>query len=86
MIIQVNTRIARMSPTVTLVDHVWEGGSNGRRAIERAPEPLGARQEHVEEREEGEGDAESGGAPGGTLEQRAPLVLASAAPAAVQAA
>ena len=84
MIIQVNTRIARMSPTVTLVDHVWEGDSNGRRAIER--EPLGARQEHVEEREEGEGDAESGGAPGGTLEQRAPLVLAPAAPAAVQAA
>ena len=73
-----------MSPTVTLVDHVWEGDSNGRRAIER--EPPGARQEHVEEREEGEGDAESGGAPGGTLEQRAPLVLASAAPAAVQAA
>ena len=84
MIIQVNTRIARMSPTVTLVDHVWEGDSNGRRAIER--EPLGARQEHVEEREEGEGDAERWGAPGGTLEQRAPLVLASAAPAAVQAA
>ena len=86
MIMQVNTRIARMSPTVTLMDHVWEDGSNGRRAIQRAPEPLGSRQEHVEEREEGEGDAERWGAPGGTLEQRAPRVLASAAPAGVQAA